>query len=525
MRIKNVFIGSAILLSASINAQNSITDTMTQAVMEVYAEELAKNPSDYNILFSRANEYFKHGEFLRALDDVNMALKYTTRDDKEVLYEEYMLRANIYENRKEYELQLADLNEAAKLELSPLVQTKRAEANMNLGNYAAAKADYQSLLSKNSIDYNALSGLANVAIKENNYGLAKDYVNRGVAMYPAQSNVYIARAEVLNKIGDYNEAAHDLITAVTMDYENSRAIQLLVKMSDSRYDDVINALNDAIERASTSGILYYLRSFVAMSHFHYAAALQDINRIINNKYYNNDGIYYDCADVNFQLGRFSDAYSNIVEAIQINPTVPGYFILKARIQLALNKPVEAMKDLNSVLAVDKNNIQALVEIAKVDISQKKYDAALKELNSAIINNSEVPYNYILRGWLQKEFLNNPAGAKSDFSAVLNLDQEGLFSYKGFALHFLGRDSEAKKWMSDIITKSNIAGGEVYYYAAILYSLCDDSVKALEYLENALANGYGSYYNIMLNNEGVLNLSKLRMLSQFKSLVEKYKSNF
>ena len=68
-------------------------DKMTSAVMKVYDEHLAQNPNDYNILFARAHQNFYNGDYTAALADVNQALMLTPKTDKDLRFDEYILRA------------------------------------------------------------------------------------------------------------------------------------------------------------------------------------------------------------------------------------------------------------------------------------------------------------------------------------------------------------------------------------------------------------------------------------------------
>ncbi len=54
----------------------------------------------------------------------------------------------------------------------------RADIEVELGNYTAAKEDYTKLQRLNSRSQEALFGLAKVAAKESNYGLASEYMEK-----------------------------------------------------------------------------------------------------------------------------------------------------------------------------------------------------------------------------------------------------------------------------------------------------------------------------------------------------------
>ena len=53
------------LTAIAVNAQSSdavVRDKITNAVMKVYDDQLAKDPKDYNTLFSRAHQHYYNGE-------------------------------------------------------------------------------------------------------------------------------------------------------------------------------------------------------------------------------------------------------------------------------------------------------------------------------------------------------------------------------------------------------------------------------------------------------------------------------
>ena len=99
MKIRHLLIGAVLAGAASshyASAQSSIQNPMTQAVLAVYAEELAENPKDYNVLMSRADEYYRHSEYFKALDDVNKVLEYAPANEDDVRLRAYVLRAGVY---------------------------------------------------------------------------------------------------------------------------------------------------------------------------------------------------------------------------------------------------------------------------------------------------------------------------------------------------------------------------------------------------------------------------------------------
>ncbi|MDE6287643.1 MAG: hypothetical protein K2M00_02525, partial [Muribaculaceae bacterium] len=115
--IKYSLVALALGVFVAPDASAVIDNPMTQAVIRVYDQQLRANPKDYLTWFRRANEYYRHKEYIQALDDINNALLYApTGNEDGTRFQAYMLRAGIYNQTGKSALALADLNSAIALE-------------------------------------------------------------------------------------------------------------------------------------------------------------------------------------------------------------------------------------------------------------------------------------------------------------------------------------------------------------------------------------------------------------------------
>ena len=73
--------------------------------------------------------------------------------------------------------------------------------------------------------------------------------------------------------------------------------------------------------------------------------------------------------------------------------------------------------------------------------------------------------------------------------------------------------------------NSLPGGEAYAVAAALLSDIGDNDQALKYLESALANGYGSLYEVTMSEEPYVNLKLVRRHPDFNITIERYTENF
>ena len=283
MKIHLLLAAAAIIwLGNTASAQSGIQNPITQAVLQVYEEELQANPKDYNIYLSRADEYYRHGEYIRALPDVDKAIEYAPSSESDVLLRAYILRAGIYNETKRPEKALPDLEKACELapdSFSAIYQ--KANTEYTLGKYEEAKTDFMRLQRINNRAPESYIGLARIAVKQNNLGIANEMLAQAVNLDPNNAETYVRRASVRRQMGDHNGAVDDLILALSNDSKNNRAMTELLEYGNTNYPAAMAGLSNAIAQAPRVGMFRYIRAVVAQAHFHYLAAINDYQTISN----------------------------------------------------------------------------------------------------------------------------------------------------------------------------------------------------------------------------------------------------
>ena len=181
-----------------------------------------------------------------------------------------------------------------------------------------------------------------------------------------------------------------------------------------------------------------------------------------------------------------------------------------------------MQTLSQCSAFAPQYVPMLLAKAELLSSQGKDKEALGYLNAAVTNEPTNAEALMSRGLLLKK-LDNFKAAVKDFN-VVSLLSDDLFDLKGMGLSEMGRDNDAFKWLNTI-TGTNLPGGENYYYAAVFMALRGDNFKAMEYLQKALGNGYGSLYKLRYDNLSPLSLKSLRGDSNYDFLIDKAQRNF
>ena len=529
-QIKLSLAAALVLLLGAVDtvAQSSdavFRDKMTSAVMKVYDDHLAQNPNDYNILFARAHQNYYNGDYTAALADVNQALLLTPKTDKELRFDEYILRARISDARHDYAGELADLRLALELQPKSLPCTDlMAKASLKSGDLNAAEKAFKTILRAESMNYDAMYGLAQVELARGNGKAALDHVNKAVGLFRVEPQVYINRADIYTRQGNIDAAVQDLLNGMSVG-DGGNAAQCLFDLSDTHYDAVMASLATIADQSTDAGIYRYLRANIAIDHCRYAQALKDLNQILRNHQYDSHTAYYNAARCCFELGRYDEAIPLVNQALALDPSQAEYYVLKAQAEYYVGDGGHAdvaMDWLERCSLIAPQSVSMLLAKAALYIHQGQDDTALGYLNAAVANDPGNAEALLTRALVLQRKGNDPLALKN-LNTMLLLDDD-VYDLKGFAHSLLGHDNDALVWLNQI-TATSLPGGENYYYAALLMAMRGDYYKAMEYVEKAIELGYASKHRLQREELLPVTLQPLRTEPGFDLLVEKAQPNF
>lgn len=529
--MKKFFIASLLALGVAASAQSPSQADFNRAVMQAYDEMLRENYKDYETYFRRANAYYNTGDCLKALSDLDSAIKYAPESDTETLYAIRALRTECFKELKRYSQALTEANEALKLDATstPMLNLRGA-IELELGLYDEAKADYNKLLRIQPRSQEAYFGLALIAAREQNIGMASDYMQKAVALAPDKSSTFVRSAAVREQIGDYNGAVNDLLVAIATDASDDDALPALVDLANGNYSAVISGLTEAIRKAPRNPLFYYLRGSIAAAHFHYGAAIDDFKYILSEGLYDYSGIYCALAECYYALGDYATALDNSESAIaaaDAQDDVSHYYTVRAQIQRALGQTDKALASVDRALELSPDDMDAITEKALILTDKKNGSEASALLGEVIMTLPYDPMPYMLRAWVLNDFLNQQKAAKGLYGRVIDLEldhSERVGSLLGFAQLFDGHTADGVAWMDAILDEPDYDGRN-HYYGACFYAWAGRTDKALQCMESSLKSGYANYHDWMDNNDARINVSPLRGDARFAALMEKYKSIF
>lgn len=527
--LKIVVAASFIALSYPTFAQNSIKNPVTQAVLAAYEEELNENPRNYNVLINRADEYYRHDEYIRALADVNKVLEYAPATEEDVRLRAYILRAGIYNETKRPALALEDLKEADKLApQSYAILYQKGNTEYLLGRYGEAKSDFQRCVNLNPRTPEAYINLARIAVMENNLGTANELLASAVNLDPNNADIYVRRASVRRQMGDHNGAVDDLILAISSDSKHAKGMQELIDYGNTNYPATMAGLSNAVSQAPQVGMYRYIRAMIAQAHFHYLAAIEDYNTILRENLYNYHGIYASIAECQYCLGNYAEALDNVDRALSMIRDNADHFILKSAILRALGRNEESVKTAAAALAINRESCLALTEMALAYIAIGNYNEASNLLGEAMLTDAESPEYPILKAWLYEQYLDKPEAAVQLYTTVTEMDHfyiDNPRSLKGFAMLFMGDTEGATRWIENILNNATDTDGLIHYYGACFYAQAGKTDKAMECANKALDLGYANYHNWTEAKDGRVNVAPLRDDLRFLNMLHRHDTIF
>ncbi len=518
------FLATASLLLTSMTLQSN--NSLVEAMMKVYAEELANNPQDYETYYSRAMAYVDQGKMDEALADIDNAIKYYPRKEKEDLAQAYLLRARILIERDENQLALSDLDNA--LSLSPrysLALIERGNLLCELGEYAKAKTDFNQLLNISPRNQNAYMGLARIEAKNGQVVRAKDLLAQAVNLSPYNPQIYLERSAIYKEMKMIPEAVDDLIYATALTDDQSDAILQLMQYSRESYSEVIEGLNRNITRYPQNGLLYYLRATIYNDHYDFRSALQDWNKILAEEFFTYHLIYYNRANALFHLGKFDEARADIKHALEEDDENIKYLSLLSEIERSAGNLQAADEAIRQAALYNPSDMWVCLDRGMIAYDEGNSEKALRFYNEAVLAAPNAPLPYLMRAFNQELGLGNIDEANIDYRKVLSLDNTSDFygdNLKGIAAIKLGNQEEAQEWERTLLAEKTIRSID-YFHLACLYANTDVD-KAISYLEQAIQNGFSDYYRIHIDRYSPLTLAPIRHTSQYSDLLRKYRTS-
>jgi tetratricopeptide (TPR) repeat protein len=321
---------------------------------------------------------------------------------------------------------------------------------------------YQSMLkTKAAGSVEIYHSLATNAITQHKFPLAKDYIEKAIALKDKKAASLMILTDVSLEIGDYATARRTL-----QQFKNKNSFAYLVrevKLKDHEGD---------LESAITSMERAY-------------------NRIKGNEEQAQWALS-NLADMYGHAGRLEDAYETYLKALEINPKDDYSLKGIAWIALSYDHNTRESKRIINILASRKKMPELhllLAEVASFEGNEHEKIAQLKMFKSLVSRPAYKNMYYKYLAVIEAEDFNDPGATVEIAKAeIANRPTPQSFDLLAWGLYHQGKYSQALD-----VASRNVEGQtfepDAYYHLGMIYLANGDRRKSKQYLEAALKSEF------------------------------------
>jgi tetratricopeptide (TPR) repeat protein len=313
----------------------------------------------------------------------------------------------------------------AQSEDNTLLRAREGAAALMRGQYDKAIASYDEALQAEEIaDFIEASIYSDRGVAKwrlNQTKAAIDDFNQSIQLSSENGAVYNNRGNALMDLGHPDEAVKDFDRAIALSpnygvaYNNRGNAQVAL----GQYPLAFQDFRKAVELMPRSAVPFNGRGKAHAALKRYHAAVRDLSRAIsiNPKYV---AAYQHRADAYFALGMYREAIADATQALTLEPEAPNseVLLLRGRAHAADKKLNPALEDLNKVIELKPELVDAYVERGIVFTQARRFDDAIGDLNRAIELDPSNAKAYAMRATARFQ-TGGAAGADATVNAEIN----------------------------------------------------------------------------------------------------------
>lgn len=511
--------GMSLMAQQTAQIQQLIDSARYEQAVQLCTTELQQYPKNGMLYRQRTLSYVLQEQYGKALQDMDMLLKYAKTSGLSVS-EIYMLRAVIYYQIKDYQQALADCTTAIKKDKkNPEAYAQRGGLYYELENYTAALADYQaaSKLSPTNDEY--LVEIARCTLQLGKTDEAHALLTSITLLYPYNAEAWRLSAILSMWSNETTQFIDQYIRYLNLHHSETGEwgdSSLLVAAAHKEYPYLLNAVSDQISNSTGYPQAFYqgVRVRVYMEKGYYADAVNELNRMEKEDNEPDPFIFANRAECYHNMYQYRKAVADYNALLQYDTNYIYGYLQRGICYASLGLYEKAIADYTHIIENNPSYTMAYYARAIAQTEQQNYNDALSDI-SRCIELSPFSNAYLWRGKLQM-IQGDTAKATADFEQVLAIDTTIAGSVRQYALHYLGQDSAALAWMDSILVDYPSEGN--YYDAACLNSLMGRTEQALIAFDKALSLGYRDYYHISIDTD----LDNIRNLPRFTEILNRYR---
>ena len=295
-----------------------------------------------------AQAYYSRAQVKRQVNDLNGAVADFTLaiSHKQDYPEAFNYKGQVEYKMGRYTDALTDLNQAINTLDPPvaLAYFYRGMAKKQLNDYQGAYSDLtNALMIDPQADFYMNRGIILMHFKDQN-GAITDF-SEALNIDPSLRLAYYNRAMAKINLHDYQGAQADLKMWLEYNPEDVEAkLQLgLTYFNLSEYDEAIGLFNEVIASNNNNAKAYYYRGLCHKEKGTPELAIADYNTAMIHGMHTYE-LFFSKGNLEYELKRYTEAVSDLTQAIGLNPENPNAYILRGLVYQILGEDDNACHD-------------------------------------------------------------------------------------------------------------------------------------------------------------------------------------
>ncbi len=480
-------------------------------------KELSENPKNgYALLQLAAISNDKH-DYGKALTQVNDAMALIPKKDAQYVSQSLLYRGFIYENLERNDDALADYAKAAQTwpgkDVQPYV--RMGQLLTSLKRYGEADAALRKALGIESGSAKVYALLSANEYDRGNYKLAYDNANYAAKLEPAYTDAYVRRCQASAKLGKWNDAVDDALTAID-DGLSFEGLSLLDPLVDSAYLQLSVKLKVQALKAPDNEMWPLVRALCCEKKNKFADAI-DCYAEAKHKGVGDDVAEPRVALCYMMLGDYKRSIEHYNSAIAADSTDHSLLLQLANVYDLMGDEKNAMAMADNYIKAEPGDAVGYSSRASWRFYYKDYKGALDDCNTALAidpDNAEA----LVRRMRINQVLGNDAAARADGAKLMAADTvpDKPQLNTAYAQFYMGDAAAAlataKKVCADTTDFTQA------YNLACIYALTGDKSRAMSLLELSLREGMTQLHHISRDPD----FESMRNDANFKALLARYK---
>lgn len=482
-------------------------------------KELEANPRNGYAYFLLAHIYANNEKYGQALTNIDKALKYVPKKDKDARYSILLSSAGMYLQTGDTIKAFKNLDEAIALQPDKTgAYESRGQLYFEMHKYDLSDKDYNRIIKLNPNSHMGYMGLARNLTENKKWKEAIEKLDYVARLYPDNAQNYVFRAKAYIGLKDYDKATDDIINAVEYDTEANLGIEYLPdELNEQGRELLLTKLKIKARTNPNSSEWPMYIGMVYMDEKKYPEAIEQLKAANNINTF--ASLLAQIAWCYSEEGLYDKAVEYIDKAAELDTT--SMRIKRAKPDYVYNagRLDEAISLEDKVIAEEPENDLNYYSRASLYWAAREWKKAVDDLTTAITLDPETSAYYSTRADAYEK-LGEKDKAKADWEKIVALEKTpGDYYVIHNAYCGLGQYDKAIAAMDTIIARDSTDGGN-YYNAACLYTRMGKYKEALAYLGKALEKGYLGLFHISKDAD----MDPLRNMPEFKALIKKGEEN-